>query len=204
MPPGRNIVNVTPVCWPASVILRSSVGSWRSVGSSSDAISQRWWSCEYSASKRGRSATDARARGGHRAAELELGDVLVPRLAAFGDRELDVREQRRALDPRHEVGDDEVGISDPLQLQLSTRILRDPGEPEVVGHAPSQLVHEPYALGATLFELGDDAHAQVELGALLRELVHARDLRRERPRLGVDLLDRLLERGLADRKSTRL
>ena len=52
----------TPVCWPASVILRSSTGSWRSVGSSSAAMAQRSCSCSYSASKRGRSATVARAR----------------------------------------------------------------------------------------------------------------------------------------------
>src|SRR5207248_10723706 len=48
--------------------------------------------------------------GGDRAADLELHDVLVARLAALGDRQLDVREQRRALDARHEVGDDEVRI----------------------------------------------------------------------------------------------
>src|SRR5262249_14829964 len=196
MPEGRNSVNVTPVCCPASVILRSSVGSWRSVGSSSEASSQRWWSWSYSASKRGRSATEARARASsadfcsycdfssamcslpfgnvqgtrcvkkytprappprrtdsrsfctpgllmsklamvrrllvgalvwrHLTADLELHDVLVAGLTALGHGELDVREHRRTLDPRHEVRHDQVGIGDPLQLKVVARILRDP------------------------------------------------------------------------------
>src|SRR5262249_10897916 len=102
---------------------------------------------------------------GHLTADLELHDVLVAGLAALGHGELDVREQRRTLDPRHEVRHDQVGISDPLQLQVVARILRDPGQPEVVWNAPSQLVHEPNAQGAPLFELRDDAHTQVELRA---------------------------------------
>ena len=75
----------------------------------------------------------------------------------------------------------------PSMLRELRRVLRRSRQPEVVGYTARQLVHESHALGTSLFELVDDAEAQVEFGTLLGQTLNARDLRRECPRLGIDV-----------------
>jgi len=58
-----------------------------------------------------------------------------------------------------------------------------------------ELVPSWVALSAALLQLVDDAEPEIQLGAFLREALDARDLRRQRARLRVDVGDRVLERG---------
>ena len=64
----------------------------------------------------------------------------------------------------------------------------------MIGHAARELVHEPHALRSPFSQLVDDAEPQVELGALAGELIDLLDLGRQRPRLRLDVGDRLGER----------
>src|SRR5262245_51994378 len=69
----------------------------------------------------------------------ELDDVTVTHLAALRDLQLDGREQRGVVEPRHEVRNDQIRQRHAFDAERVAVVLARRGEPQVVGQALGEL-----------------------------------------------------------------